>query len=90
MGFVRRAALDWRVAARDWAEEAAVEAAAAAARRSGSGMRARVVGEGRSLGSARVGSGSGDEGIFRFSFFLFALLGVRFLFRGDGLLDGMV
>jgi hypothetical protein len=53
-----------------------------------------VRGEGRSLGSARVGSGSeagsevGFEGIFVFSFF--ALLGVSFLFRGDGLLDGMV
>ena len=65
MGFVRREALDWRVAARDCAEEAAEEAAAAAARRSGSGMRERVWGEGRSLGSPGE-VGSGYEGMVSF------------------------
>lgn len=60
MGFVRRAALDLRVLAREEAELAAAEAEAAAARRSGSGILLRVVGEGRSVGS-EAGSEDGSE-----------------------------
>ena len=63
--------MDWRVAGREEAWEAAAEAEAAAARRSGSGMRERVVGEGRSWGSP-VGSGSEvGGGMISFIFFIF-------------------
>lgn len=83
LGFVRSDALDWRVAAREEAWEAAAEAEAAAARRSGSGMRERVVGEGRSWGSP-VGSGAGPEGMVSFLPFGFSFVGSpSSCFRGD-------
>jgi len=69
VGFVKRLALDLREVARELAEEAACEAAAAAARRSGSGMRLRVLGEGRSVGSPEGGGEVGSEGMVSFFYY---------------------
>jgi hypothetical protein len=76
--------LDLRVVARELAELAAAEAEAAAARRSGSGIALRVVGEGRSVGS-EAGSEVGSEDIVFFFFsldfcsFALSFLRVEFL-----------
>lgn len=78
-GFVSRAALEWRVLAREEADEAACEAEAAAARRSGSGIWLRVVGEGRSVGGGEGGDSAseGDMLFFPLMFlmFFFSLFG---------------
>jgi hypothetical protein len=78
-GFVRRLALDLRVVARELAELAAAEAEAAAARRSGSGIALRVVGEGRSVGS-EAGSEVGSEDIVFFLSFLWIFVLLLSLF----------